>query len=311
MQPLRGSMKIIDRVATHILPRCHMRLYFVLAGAATLVCGCAGDKTGTPAAESTAAATSVAAISPVITITAKDFSFDAPDTVQAGMVTIKLMNQGPSLHHIQFIRLSDGKTVADLEQGLKAAKPGAPPPPWAHDVAGPNAAVPGAESFVTEQLEPGNYALVCFIPGADHVPHVMKGMIRALTVIPATTAAAPAPAADISVMMTNYAWQVTPEMTAGKHIIKLENSADQSHEMVIASLSPGKTVADLAAWVDKQEGPPPAKPIGGISAMAPGAVAYVPVDLTPGEYGLLCFLQDSKDGKPHAAHGMLKQFTVK
>ncbi|MEP6836222.1 MAG: hypothetical protein ABJB74_22725 [Gemmatimonas sp.] len=288
-----------------------MRSYLALAGAAVLIGGCASEKSGNGKADSTPAATTVAAVPQVITITAKDFSFNAPDTVQGGMVTIKLVNQGPELHHIQLLRLTDGKTVADLEQGLKAAKPDSPPPPWAHDVAGPNAPIPGGEVSITEQLEPGTYAIVCFIPGADNIPHVMKGMIRALTVVPATAAAAPAPTSDISVVMSDYSWAVTPEITTGKHTIKIENSAEQSHEMLLVQLPPGKTVADLAAWVGKQVGPPPAKPMGGISGMPKGAVVYLPVDLEPGEYGLLCFLNDAKDGKMHVEHGMMKQFTVK
>jgi hypothetical protein len=34
------------------------------------------------------------------------------------------------------------------------------------------------------------------------------------------------------------------------------------------------------------------------------------MEFTPGEYGMLCFIPDAKDGKPHIAHGMMKQFTV-
>ena len=50
--------------------------------------------------------------------------------------------------------------------------------------------------------------------------------------------------------------------------------------------------------------------MGGISAMPKGAVGYVSVNLPPGEYALMCFLPDAKDGKPHLAHGMVKQFTI-
>jgi hypothetical protein len=36
----------------------------------------------------------------------------------------------------------------------------------------------------------------------------------------------------------------------------------------------------------------------------------VTLTLTAGEYGLLCFIPDAKDGKPHFVHGMIKQFVV-
>ena len=280
------------------------------------LCSFAACKGGdaTPNADTSAAATTAAApVAPtVVTISAKDFSYEAPDTIQAGAVTLRLVNNGAELHHVQLLKLSDGKSYADLVAGFKAMKPTDAPPPWIHDVAGPNSPLPGGgNSQVTESLEPGDYAIVCLIPGTDHVPHMMKGMMKSLTVVPATGAAASLPTADITVSMSDYAWSVTPEITAGKHIIKIENTAAQSHEMFIAALAPGKTAADLAAWAEHMTGPPPAKPIGGISGMAKGGVAYIPVDLAPGEYGLFCFLPDAKDGKPHVAHGMLKQFTVK
>ena len=220
------------------------------------------------------------------------------------------MNQGPEFHHVQLLKLSDGKTVADLESGLKAMKPGEPMPSWVHEVAGPNTPLPGGEQTTTQELEPGDYAIICFIPSADKVPHAMKGMVRALTVIPATAPSAPAPTADITVSMTDYAWSVSPALSSGKHTIRIENMAEQAHEMFIAQLEPGKTAEELAVWIENPQGPPPGKPIGGISGMAKGAVVYLPVDLAPGEYGLYCFLPDAKDGKPHIVHGVITQVTV-
>ncbi|MEO7997541.1 MAG: hypothetical protein ABI852_08855 [Gemmatimonadaceae bacterium] len=293
-----------------------MRQSIALAAALVALTACSGDKAAKAAADSTAAAAVAAAAAvpttpPVITITAKDFAYESPDTATGGMVTIKLVNQGPSMHHVQLIHLTDGKTAADLEAGLKASKPGSPPPPWAVPVAGPNSPVPGGESSITEQLEVGNYAVICFIPDAAGVPHFMKGMIRPLTVVAAKTASAPAPTADVNVKLTDFAFEITPALTAGKHIIKIENAAEQPHEMLIAMLAPGKKPSDLVAWVGKQVGPPPGKPLGGISGMAKGGVVYLSVDLEPGEYGVFCFLDDVKDGKMHVEHGMLKQISVK
>ena len=44
--------------------------------------------------------------------------------------------------------------------------------------------------------------------------------------------------------------------------------------------------------------------------MHSGSHAFIELDLKPGSYGLLCFVPDAKDGKPHAAHGMMRVFTV-
>lgn len=289
-----------------------MRLRVPLAAVAVgLLAACGGTGGDKPTDSTTAASSTVAAVPAVYTIVAKDFSYEAPDTITAGMVTLRLVNQGPELHHVQILKLDDGKTAADLEAGLKQMKPDSPPPPWVHEVAGPNSPVPGGEQSVTQDLAPGNYVLICFIPSADKVPHAMKGMMKALTIVPATSANAAAPTADITVKMTDYAWTVTPDLTAGAHVLKIENEAAQAHELFIAQLAPGKTVADLAKWVGEMKGPPPGKPIGGITGMMKGATVYVPVNLEPGEYGMYCFLPDAKDGKMHVEHGMMKQFSVK
>lgn len=287
-----------------------MRVFVGLLAAMGMLAACGGDSAEKMASDSAMAAGNMAAEPTVVTITASDFAFEAPDTISSGMVTIRLVNNGPELHHVQLVRLSDGKTYADLMEGMKTMQPTSPMPPWIHDVAGPNAPVPGAEWAITQDLAPGTYAILCFIPSADNVPHVAKGMSRELTVVPTTSAMAAAPVSDITVKMTDYAWDVSPAITSGKHVLRLENLATQSHEMLIVKLDQGKTPMDLVKWTEKQVGPPPATPMGGISGMAPGAVVFVPINLTPGEYGFLCFLPDAKDGKMHIEHGMLTQFTV-
>ena len=242
----------------------------------------------------------------VLTITARDFRFDAPDTIAACVTTIRLVNRGPDLHHMWIVRLEDGKTEADFVRALKA---GGPPPKWAVDVGGPNAPVPGAESNATVTFTPGNYAILCLIPGKDHVPHMMKGMVRSLTVTPPSNGAV-LPKEDVVMTLDDYEFRLSRPLTAGKRTILVRNAAAQSHEVELVRIPPGKSMADLHAWLEKEDGPPPAIPLGGVSGMAPGAVATFTADLEPGTYALVCFAPDAKDGKPHFAHGMTKEFKV-
>jgi uncharacterized cupredoxin-like copper-binding protein len=58
------------------------------------------------------------------------------------------------------------------------------------------------------------------------------------------------------------------------------------------------------------KGPPPAMPLGGIGAIDPGQTATFTADLTPGNYGLICFVPDAKDGKLHLQHGMMQDIKV-
>jgi hypothetical protein len=89
------------------------------------------------------------------------------------------------------------------------------------------------------------------------------------------------------------------------------NAATQPHELVLMRLAPGKTAQDVLTWVQTHSGPPPAVPMGGAAFLSAGQSNDVPVDFEPGVYVLLCFVPDVKDGKPHLAHGMVRQITVR
>jgi hypothetical protein len=76
-------------------------------------------------------------------------------------------------------------------------------------------------------------------------------------------------------------------------------------------LAPGKKTEDFGKWAETgMKGPPPAEPLGGVAYLDKGSRGSFTADLTPGDYGFICFLPDAKDGKPHLAHGMVKTFTV-
>jgi hypothetical protein len=243
-----------------------------------------------------------------VTVTARNYAFDAPDTVASGVTTIRLINRGPELHHVQLLRLTGGKTLADLAGAMHGE---GPLPEWATPVGGPNAPAPdGGESRAIVSLEPGRYAMVCLIPAPDGVPHVMKGMARELIVVPAKNPSAAPPEPDVTLRLIDYGFSFSRALTPGRHVIRVLNTAAQPHEMFIAKLAPGKTAADLLTWIAKPEGPPPGLPLGGTVGLANGIADELVVDLEPGEYGLYCFLPDAKDGKPHVMHGMMHQLTV-
>lgn len=58
------------------------------------------------------------------------------------------------------------------------------PPPIRGEFGGMGAMSPGNEAWVTfeESLEPGNYALVCWVPDVNGVPHLMSGMFQDFSV---------------------------------------------------------------------------------------------------------------------------------
>ena len=254
---------------------------------------------------------------PVVTVHAKEFAFDAPKTIAAGMTSFKLVNDGKMLHHLQIMKLEQGKTFADLQAALK--NPG-PPPAWLVSVGGPNAAVPGSTIEATLNLEAGNYVIACFIPSAgDPTPHFAKGMIQPLTVAAANgiaqagAATEEAPKPDVHLVMKDYGFAFSKPLHAGKNVIHVMNEGPQDHEAVFVKLAPGKHIADFNTWATTggMKGPPPAMPIDGMAGLAKGRTGIFTANLTPGTYGLICFAPDAKDGKEHSMHGMTSEFTVK
>jgi hypothetical protein len=245
----------------------------------------------------------------VVTFTAADFNYTGPDTIPAGVTTIRLVNNGTEPHHLSLVKLNGGKTAQDLMSAMAA--PNAVWPAWAVAMGGPNAAEPGKTVAATIPMESGSYLMLCFIPSAGGTPHLAKGMTRGLTVVPAgASAAAPEPTADITMTLVDYGFQLSTPITAGRHTIKFENTAAQEHEAVLVKLNPGVTIQQWVAAAEKMTGPPPGQLIDGIAGLATGKRGYATVDFTPGEYGLICFAPDPKDGRPHFLHGMIHQFTI-
>lgn len=244
-----------------------------------------------------------------LVVTAFNFAYQSPDTIPAGLTRLRMKNNGPDLHHVTVVKLADGHTVQDLLARIKAKEYA---PSWATYVGGPEPGPVGEETSAIVDLAPGDYAILCFISGKDHIQHLAKGMVRALTVVPSTGAHKDAPEvrADARMVLGDYTFEITPTITPGRRTIRVENHAKQPHHADLVRIVDGKTMADVNAWMGNQEGPAPFVPMGGITPIAPGQVNYFTADFVPGNYILVCFFPDANDGKPHIRHGMVREFKV-
>jgi uncharacterized cupredoxin-like copper-binding protein len=276
----------------------------------TIVVACSSSKQpATPAAP------------PVVTITATDYAFNAPDTIAAGLTTLRLVNHGTEPHQA-VIFTAPGKNFAELEAAavLKGSGPAAEAKWYQAFVAmqptfpGSPGAVVGPDTVViTSNLAPGNYLIACFIPSPDGKWHVQKGMFRRLVITPAASGATAAaePKSDITVTLSDYAFATSTPLTAGTHTIRVENSGPQLHELTIERLAPGKTLADWQQWAaGGMKGAPVSMPVGGFTGPDQGKVGWLTMTFAPGNYLFLCYVPDVKDGAPHLVHGMVKEITV-
>jgi len=282
-----------------------------MAALVLVACAC-GNERPRDAATSDAPPAGARAASPAgtaLAYTATDYGFSGPTQAPAGAVTFTLKNAGKEPHHLVVLRLEQGRTYDSLVAALK--KPGRPPA-WIHPVSGPNGISAGEEANAQLVLEPGPHAVICFVPTAEGIPHFAKGMMSPLEVTAGDGAPhAELPPADIVLTLSDYTFTMSAPLTSGRHVIEVRNGAAQMHEVVLARLHPGKTAAQLAEYqTGGRKGEEPGTYIGGASPMGPGDHARFVVDLPPGHYGLICFVPDAGDGKPHTAHGMIKDLTV-
>jgi len=123
----------------------------------------------------------------MINVEARDFSFGVADQdiVAAngtGLIGFNITNAGKQTHHFGLFRLppeGDAQELLRLEEDI----PGL-------DVAGfTDPIAPGETNrawVFIEPLEPGRYAMVCFLPdtseGPEGTPHAFKGMVHEFTV---------------------------------------------------------------------------------------------------------------------------------
>jgi hypothetical protein len=98
-----------------------------------------------------------------------------------GTGTWRFENVDPELNHeAALVKLADGATVENLVTWAHAP---AGPPPLAGEVGGMGAVGPGQSAWFTLEPDgPGEYALVCWVPGEGGVPHMGAGMATGVSV---------------------------------------------------------------------------------------------------------------------------------
>lgn len=240
---------------------------------------------------------------------ARDYGFSGPDRLPAGLTTVRILNEGQDLHHIQFLKLLHGKAAADFRAAV-AADP-AHLPEWVLYAGGPNAHRPGDQASATLNLTEGDYVLTCWIPDKNGVPHVALGMQKALSVQGGKAVKVSSPAASVVIKQVDYQFSFSKPMKAGLQTIEVVNHGKQPHEVVVVKLSPGATVHDvITSFEPGSSSPPRGELVGGITAIEKGDRMYFTGMFEPGRYGLICFAPDAGDGRPHFLHGMTSEFTV-
>lgn len=246
----------------------------------------------------------------VMTFMAEDYAFTGPEQLESGWHTMRLLNRGRDVHQMQVLALPSGKTIIDVEQALASRSPSLPN--WLRRHGGVNSVASGDEASVGILLEPGDYLLLCGIPDVAGRPHAMRGMVRALRVVEAASSGEPAPRADATLRLNDFAFTLNGPLRAGARTVHLVNDGRQAHEVVMIRLAEGASAQDFIERYRPGGLPNSAgREAGGVTGIDPGRQAYMHLQLEPGRYGLLCFLADPVTGAPHFSRGMFMDIEVK
>ncbi|HET9607152.1 MAG TPA: hypothetical protein VFO87_08870 [Nitrospira sp.] len=244
-----------------------------------------------------------------VVFVAHDYGFSGPERISGGLTTVRIVNEGRDLHHIQFLKLLQGKSAADFRAAI-AADPSRLPK-WVQYAGGPNAHLPGSQASATVNLTEGDYVLMCWIPDKNGVPHVALGMQKALFVRGGKPTKVARAKASITITQIDYQFILSKRIEAGVHTIEVLNHGTQPHELVVVKLAPGATVQDaIASFEPGASRSPQGELVGGITGIERGERVHFTGEFATGRYGLICFVPDAATGRPHFLHGMTTEFTV-
>lgn len=278
----------------------------VAAGLATVLAlaGCSNDsKTSADKSSDTTETTAPsqksgnAPIDNAMTVTTPGMAFETTGSLKPGVGSITLDNTDDVTHMLAFAQVKDGVTVDQIKTALgkseeQAGKlfadagPNGPAPLGTPALVGP-----GESSTVTAlDLKAGTYGMVCFLTDAQGEPHWKMGMIHEVKV--SGNEATEKPQSDGTITLDDTAITM-PKGFDGQGTFLVTNSGKKGHNLSLARLDTGTSLADFASAVGQSEQSGKSIDVkggvlaGGVDELAPGQSAYLTVDLSPGHYGYL------------------------
>ena len=225
----------------------------------------------------------------------------APESVEAGVVSVSFKNSTKKGAGLQFVRIVGDHTPAEvIKTGNSWGEKGTPLPKWIELKGGVPNAPPGTSETSTQTLEAGKY-LALQLDGNQYAEFEVTGDAKGQVKAPAATIDA-----------TEYSFKTTG-LKAGKNKVLFDNKGGQPHFVVGLPINQGKTIDDVKTFLKQEKGQPPFSEAGGFDSPISdgGAKQILTLDLKKGNYALVCFIPDRQGGPPHVAKGMISQAEVR
>jgi hypothetical protein len=243
-----------------------------------------------------------------VEVVARDYAFQIPSTLPAGLTTFRFRNDSKHRHEFNMFLLKPGVTI---EQVITAGKEGKSQMALIDAPVGVLFAGKGKTSstmLMTNLLPGRNYGVQCISRDTTDAPrHYELGMYSTVHI-----EAGPVKTTHVyadSVIAVDYAFAKYPrEISAGRHTIAFRNAGKQRHEFGITLLKRGVTLDSVMA-VDKRKGdvqPLFERHIGVLhSRGGETALGMLDINFLAGrDYIVECAFQDDDKSPPHFALGM-------
>ncbi len=167
------------------------------------------------------------------------------------------------------------------------------------------------ETDMFVDLEEGTYVVSASVGGND----ASKPVYTSFMVTEGGDQGA-APEVTNAVHLSDFAFDFPATVAAGENLWEVSNTGEQPHIAAFFKLLPGKTTADLEAFLNgatDENTPPPFDTSTDVSveALTPGATVYLPLDFSAGTWVAVCFVPDMNNpATAHYMEGMLEEFVV-
>lgn len=249
---------------------------------------------------------------PRVRVRAYDFRFEAPAQIPAGLVEVELENLGQSPHALVVSKIKQGVTY-DQIAAAKLKGPGQSAPLQEAVLGGTDfvGTAPGGRQVVELFFDQGKYIWESNAVGNDGIQDMMKGMLAPLEVISAPTVTPPS--VPLKVALTDSGPELPVGIRRGTQVWEVtgKSAAHRFHTLSIARLAPGKKIDDWLSWRKQPAGSPPIQELTGVNVLGQGdRSAWLPFELTPGEYVAYCSVVLPKAKQDHIANGEVVGFTV-
>lgn len=137
-----------------------------------------------------------------------------------------------------------------------------------------------------------------------------RGVSALLLLSPSCTgaggAALPKGPAVVDVVLDEYSFAVEGEMARGRVVVRADNAGGEDHEILVVFLPKGvPPIREQLAGDERRT----VASMAQTARLPAGAEGGFAVDLGPGRYAFLCFIE-APDGTPHALKGMAWEFRV-